>query len=168
MAGPGGLRRRTPRELGRRPINASLGQDFADNLAAKHRFLRSSALSPIYLLELASQQAQWLSARQRTTATNIANANTPGFVSMDVQPFSDVLDKTQITMVATNSADILPEGNDFTATRPATTDSWETTYSGNSVSLEQEMMKEGEINRSFTLNANIKRAFHQMLMLSVK
>jgi flagellar basal-body rod protein FlgB len=125
-------------------------------------------LSPIYLLQLASQQTQWLSARQRTIAANIANANTPGYLSMDVQPFTDVLDKTQITMVATNGAHMLPEGNDFTATRAAATDSWETTYSGNSVSLEQEMMKEGDINRTFTLNANIKRAFHQMLMLSVK
>ncbi|HEY4923468.1 MAG TPA: flagellar basal body rod protein FlgB [Roseiarcus sp.] len=125
-------------------------------------------MSPIYLLQLASQQAQWLSARQRTTATNIANANTPGYLSMDVQPFTDVLDKTQIAMVSTNSAHILPEGNDFTATRSAAEDSWETTYSGNSVSLEQELMKEGDINRSFTLNSNIKRAFHQMLMLSAK
>ena len=125
-------------------------------------------MSGIYLLQLASQQAQWLSARQRTTASNIANANTPGYTSMDIQPFTDVLDKTQITMVSTNSAHMLPEGNDFTAARSAETDSWETTYSGNSVSLEQEMMKEGEINRSYTLNSNIKRAFHQMLMLSVK
>jgi flagellar basal-body rod protein FlgB len=125
-------------------------------------------LSPIYLLELASQQAQWLSARQRITATNIANANTPEYRAMDIQPFADVLDKTQFAMAATNSAHMLPEGNDSTATRPAAADTWETSYSGNSVSLEQEMMKEGEINRSFTLNANIKRAFHQMLMLSVK
>jgi flagellar basal-body rod protein FlgB len=125
-------------------------------------------LSGIYVLQLASQQAQWLSARQKTAANNIANANTPGYTAMDVQPFSDIFDKTQITMAATNSAHILPEGNDFTATRPETTDSWETVYSGNSVSLEQEMMKEGEINRSFTLNTNIKRVFHQMLMLSAK
>jgi flagellar basal-body rod protein FlgB len=125
-------------------------------------------VSGIYLLQLASQQAQWLSARQKTTASNIANANTPGYTAMDIQPFSDVLDKTQITMVATNSAHLVPEGNDYTAARAATTDSWETVYSGNSVSLEQEMMKEGDINRSFTLNANIKRAFHQMLMLSAK
>ena len=125
-------------------------------------------MSGIYLLQLASQQAQWLSARQKTTAGNIANANTPGYTAMDVQPFSDVLDKTQIAMVATNSAHLVPEGNDYTAARAATTDSWETVYSGNSVSLEQEMMKEGDINRSFTLNANIKRAFHQMLMLSAK
>jgi flagellar basal-body rod protein FlgB len=126
------------------------------------------ALSGIYLLQLASQQAQWLSARQKTTAGNIANANTPGYTAMDVQPFTDVLDKTQIAMVATNSAHLVPEGNDYTAARAATADSWETVYSGNSVSLEQEMMKEGDINRSFTLNANIKRAFHQMLMLSAK
>jgi flagellar basal-body rod protein FlgB len=125
-------------------------------------------LSGIYLLQLASQQAQWLSARQKTTASNIANANTPGYTAMDIQPFSDVMDKTQITMVATNSAHLVPEGNDYTAARAAATDSWETVYSGNSVSLEQEMMKEGDINRSFTLNANIKRAFHQMLMLSAK
>jgi flagellar basal-body rod protein FlgB len=125
-------------------------------------------LSGIYLLQLASQQAQWLSARQKTTASNIANANTPGYTAMDIQPFSDVLDKTQISMAATNAAHLAPEGNDFTASRPATADSWETVYSGNSVSLEQEMMKEGDINRSFTLNANIKRAFHQMLMLSAK
>ncbi|MGA2042668.1 MAG: flagellar basal body rod protein FlgB [Roseiarcus sp.] len=125
-------------------------------------------MSGIYLLQLASQQAQWLSARQRATATNIANANTPGYASMDIQPFADVLDKTEITMASTNSAHLLPEGDDFAASRPAATDSWETTFSGNSVSLEQELMKEGEINRSYTLNANIKRAFHQMLMLSVK
>ncbi len=125
-------------------------------------------MSPIYLLELASQQAQWLSARQRITAANIANANTPEYKAMDIQPFAEVLDKTQFTMVATNSAHILPESDGAVATRPEETDTWETTYSGNSVSLEQEMMKEGDINRSFTLNANIKRAFHQMLMLSVK
>jgi flagellar basal-body rod protein FlgB len=125
-------------------------------------------LSPIYLLELASQQSQWLSARQRITATNIANANTPEYKAADIQPFADVLDKTQFTMVATNSAHMLPENDTAVATRPEAVDTWETTYSGNSVSLEQEMMKEGDINRSFTLNANIKRAFHQMLMLSVK
>jgi flagellar basal-body rod protein FlgB len=125
-------------------------------------------LSSIYLLQLASQQTQWLSARQKLTAGNIANANTPGYTSMDLQPFSDVLDKTRIDMVATNSLHILPEDNGTPTARSSPADTWETTYSGNSVSLEQEMMKEGDINRTFTLNANIKRAFHQMLMLSVK
>lgn len=125
-------------------------------------------MSSIYLLQLASQQTQWLSARQRLTAANIANANTPGYTSMDLQPFTDVLNKTRIDMVSTNSLHMLPEDNGTPTARSSAADTWETTYSGNSVSLEQEMMKEGDINRTFTLNANIKRAFHQMLMLSVK
>lgn len=125
-------------------------------------------MSPIYLLHLASQQAQWLSARQRITAANIANANTPEYKAMDIQPFADVLNHTQITMAVTNAAHLTPESDDSATTRPEEVDSWETTLSGNSVSLEQEMMKEGDISRSFTLNTNIKRAFHQMLMLSVK
>jgi flagellar basal-body rod protein FlgB len=36
------------------------------------------------------------------------------------------------------------------------------------VSLEQEMMKEGDINRSYTINTNIKRAFHQMMLSVLK
>lgn len=125
-------------------------------------------MSPIYLLDLASQQTQWLSARQRITAANIANANTPDYKAMDIQPFADVLNHTQFSMAVTNVADIPLEADESAAARPQEVDSWETTLSGNSVSLEQEMIKEGDINRSFTLNTNIKRAFHQMLMLSVK
>ena len=71
-------------------------------------------------------------------------------------------------MATTNPAHIVPAAEEFEATRSNESDGWDTTVSGNSVSLEQEMMKEGDINRTFTLNANIKRAFHQMLMLSVK
>ena len=104
-------------------------------------------MSSIYLLQLASQQTQWLSARQKLTAANIANANTPGFTSMDLQPFSDVLNKTRIDMVSTNSLHMLPEDNGTPTARSSAEDTWETTYSGNSVSLEQEMMKEGDINQ---------------------
>lgn len=126
-------------------------------------------MSQIYLLQLASQQAKWLTARQTLIADNIANANTPGYRAKDIQPFSEILDQTQITMAATNSAHIVPASADVaTAMQPSDSDSWETSVSGNSVSLEQEMMKEGEINRSFTLNTNIKRVFHQMLLSALK
>jgi hypothetical protein len=30
------------------------------------------------------------------------------------------------------------------------------------------MMKEGDINRSYTMNNNIKRVFHQMLLSALK
>jgi flagellar basal-body rod protein FlgB len=47
-------------------------------------------------------------------------------------------------------------------------DSWDVLHSGNSVNLEQEMMKGGEVNRAHALNLNVVRSFHQMLMSAVK
>jgi flagellar basal-body rod protein FlgB len=41
-------------------------------------------------------------------------------------------------------------------------------HSGNSVNLEQEMMKAGDVNRAHALNVNIVRSFHQMLINAVK
>ncbi len=126
-------------------------------------------MSQIYLLQLASQQSKWLNARQTVIADNIANANTPGFRARDIQPFSEILDQTQITMATTNHAHIAPAEEELTeGARVAEADGWATTVSGNSVSLEQELMKEGDINRSYTMNTNIKRAFHQMMLSALK
>jgi flagellar basal-body rod protein FlgB len=126
-------------------------------------------LSQIYLLQLASQQAKWLTARQTMIADNIANANTPGYRAKDIRPFSEVLDQTQITMAATSPAHIVPASEELAAAaRSSDNEATDMTISGNSVSLEQEMMKEGDINRSYTINTNIKRAFHQMMLSVLK
>lgn len=126
-------------------------------------------MSQIYLLQLASQQSKWLTARQTLVADNIANANTPGFRAQDIQPFSEILDQTQFTMATTNPAHIAPADEELTqGARVAEADGWATTVSGNSVSLEQELMKEGEINRAYTMNTNIKRVFHQMMLSALK
>lgn len=133
-----------------------------------HGDLEIAVTSPVYLFDLASRQAQWLAARQSTISGNIANANTPGYRAKDIEPFSSVLDKTKLTMVATNSGHIgfdaaRPEG-----TRVKKADTWDTVYSNNSVSLEQELIKAGEIERQHSLNTSIVKAFHRMLMSSVR
>ena len=125
-------------------------------------------MTPIHLFDIASQQARWLSTRQATVASNIANANTPGFTARDVRPFQDILDRTQLTMVSTNPMHIPGGPPDLRATTTQTADPWETTTSGNTVSLEQEMMKAGEVSRSYSLNTNIVKAFNAMLLASVK
>ena len=51
-------------------------------------------MQPVYLLDLATQQARWATVRQATIAGNIANANTPGYTAQDIQSFSAVLDQT--------------------------------------------------------------------------
>jgi len=125
-------------------------------------------VTPIYLFDVASQQARWLSLRQATVATNIANANTPGFVARDVRPFQDILDRTQLGMTVTSPTHISTGPVDLPASTSKSADPWETTQSGNTVSLEQEMMKAGQVNRSYSLNTNIVKAFNNMLLVSIK
>jgi flagellar basal-body rod protein FlgB len=125
-------------------------------------------VTPIYLFDVASQQARWLSLRQATVATNIANANTPGFVARDVRPFQDILDRTQLGMTVTSPMHISTGPVDLPASTSKSADPWETTQSGNTVSLEQEMMKAGQVNRSYSLNTNIVKAFNNMLLASIK
>jgi flagellar basal-body rod protein FlgB len=125
-------------------------------------------VSQLYVLQLASQSAQWLSARQSLIASNVANANTPGYRAVDLQPFSAVLDSTQVTMVTTNPAHMTPTQEEFASARVVESDSPDETLSGNSVNLEEEMIKLGDVNREYSMGTNIKRAIHQMLMSALK
>jgi len=125
-------------------------------------------VSQLYVLQLASQSAQWLSARQSLIASNVANANTPGYRALDLQPFSAVLDSTQVTMVTTNPAHMRPTQEEFASARVVESDSSDETLSGNSVNLEEEMIKLGDVNREYSMGTNIKRAIHQMLMSALK
>ncbi|WP_343074000.1 flagellar basal body rod protein FlgB [Microvirga zambiensis] len=124
--------------------------------------------SPVYLFDLASRQSQWLAARQTTISGNVANANTPGYRARDVEPFADVLDKTKLTMAATNGGHIGFEPSRAEAAKVKKSESWDTVYSKNSVSLEQELIKAGEVNRQHSLNTSIVKSFHRMLLSSVR
>ena len=125
-------------------------------------------MQPLALFSLASQNASWLSTRQATIAANVANANTPGYHARDVQPFSAVLSHLNLPMATTSASHIQPASFGGGKVNVKTTDSWDVLYSGNSVDLEQEMMKAGDVNRAHALNVNVTRAFHQMLINAVK
>lgn len=125
-------------------------------------------MESIYLFDLASRQARWLSARQVVIAGNIANADTPDYQAQDVRPFLETLDRTRLALAATETGHLGPR-----AAMPgpvATTDKpdWAVEGSGNSVTLEAELLKAGEVNRAFSLNTAIVKSFHQMLMTSVR
>ena len=125
-------------------------------------------LSSIYLFEVAAQKSQWLSARQTAIAGNVANANTPGYRALDVQPFSAVLDSSPIEMAATNPAHLSAPQSQAGELREIEVDPAEQTLSGNSVNLEQQMINLGEVNRDYTMSADIRRAFHQLLLSALK
>ena len=101
-------------------------------------------------------------------AGNIANANTPGFRAQAVQPFAEVLDKTSLHMVSTDPSDLAASPAADQPIPVVDQVGWETTESGNTVSLEQELIKAGDVHRDFSLNTAIVKAFHGMLMASVK
>lgn len=125
-------------------------------------------MQPIFLLDLVSRHAQWATVRQATVTGNIANANTPGFTAKEVEPFTSVLDKTHLAMAKTADSHMDLRDNGVRASRLDGAETWAVTHSGNSVSLDQEMLKAEEINRSYTLDMNIMRSFHRMLVSSVR
>jgi flagellar basal-body rod protein FlgB len=125
-------------------------------------------VEPIHLFDLAAKQANWLSRNQATIAGNVSNANTPGYRAQTVQPFADVLAQTQLGLATTDPAHLAISPAVQDAAKVVDENPWETTDSGNTVSLENEMIKAGEVQRDYSLNTNIVKAFHAMLMQSVK
>ncbi len=126
------------------------------------------SLSDIYLFQVASQKSQWLSARQTVVASNVANASTPGFRALDVQPFAAVMDSSPVVMATTSAAHIAPASAGLESIRRVETDPIEESLSGNTVNLEQQMINLGDVSRDFSMTASIRRVFHQLMLAALK
>ena len=121
------------------------------------------------VLDLAARQASWLLARENLVAQNVANANTPGYKAADLKPFEGMLQTAALRLTRTSRAHLDIDESDAAPALDDTSNSKaETFLSGNDVSLEGEMMKGGEINRAFSLNAAITKAFNGMLVQATK
>jgi flagellar basal-body rod protein FlgB len=126
-------------------------------------------MSSIHLFGLASQHNNWLSTRQALLAGNVANVNTPGYKAVDLQPFEAVLESTKMQLTVSQPGHMAVDPSVTAATSEAETEQgWEIFHSGGNVSVEQELLKASEINRAYTLNTNVVKAFHKMLMSSAK
>ncbi|MBX3531281.1 MAG: flagellar basal body rod protein FlgB [Rhizobiaceae bacterium] len=126
-------------------------------------------MQPVTLFDLASQQAKWLSVRQSAVSGNIANANTPGYKAVDVQPFERLLDNRAVTLVSTNPQHLSGPGGGEAAFQVSEIEpSGPEMPSKNTVTLEEEMMKSGEVRRGFELNTAIVKSFHRMLMMTTR
>lgn len=121
----------------------------------------------IFLFDLASQRNQWLSIRQAAISGNIANANSPGYEALDVQPFEDVLQTSRLEMTRSDPMHVSQPGQRL-AELDEGPDHWQTYNSGNSVSLEKELVKAGDVNSAFSLTNSVVKSFHRMLLSSAK
>jgi flagellar basal-body rod protein FlgB len=124
------------------------------------------------LLGLISQSNAMLTQRQAAIAQNIANVNTPGYQSVDVasdaQDFSRALDAAGTALAKThrNHLDIGAAGAALVERQ--TIEGSETNHSGNSVSLEKEMLKAGEVASRFALGTQLYKSFHKMTTMSAR
>ncbi len=90
------------------------------------------------IFSIASQRAQWLSAKLGVIAGNVANASTPGYRAREITSFSAVLENRQVQMARTHPAHLNMAGEAERArfeTREAEAERM--THSGNTVSLEK-------------------------------
>jgi flagellar basal-body rod protein FlgB len=131
-------------------------------LAERHMDL---SRTPLYAM--ISQRMGWLAERQRVIAQNVANADTPGYQSRDLRPldFGRILQglRQRLAPVATEGAHIQPSGSSATGAGRARTQPFETTLSGNTVSLEREMTKAADSAVDYQLVTNIYRRQLNML-----
>lgn len=125
-------------------------------------------MAGINLFSLSSQYGRWLSARQEAVSQNIANANTPGYANTDIRPFTETLDRLPLDLVRTNPDHMSLGPSASMQVRTTNGSKWDETISGNSVNLEQELMKAGDINRAYALTTSLSKAFQHMYMTTVK
>lgn len=125
-------------------------------------------MSEVYLLGLAAKQRDWLSIRQATVAQNVANLATPGYRRVDVEPFEAVMKQSQAGLSTTHTQHIQSGGGLVSQHSLASQQGWERSHSGNGVSVEQEMLTASDVGREFTLNVNITKSFHDMLLAGLR
>lgn len=100
----------------------------------------------IPLLSALADKMKWHQARQKLLAENVANAETPGFRGQDLAPFGfeDYLQNQSIASIETASTQpghITVMGTNADGFGARASNGFQVTPEGNSVTLEDEMMK---------------------------
>ena len=121
------------------------------------------------ILTLARGLAGHAAARQSVLAENIANADTPGYRARDIAPFSEVLESgtTPFQPHATRPGHLGPIGG---ATRYETRE--DTAFAaespnGNTVSLEDQMLRGVEVQHAHDLALGVYRKSLDILRLGM-
>lgn len=122
----------------------------------------------MHLFDVASRHMTWLAERQSVTATNIANADTPGYRAREVNPFSSYLEGPAVALAATSPMHLTLPENELRAAGTRAGTGWNSAHSGNNVSIEKELMTASSSSRMMNIDASIMRSFHRMLLSSVK
>jgi flagellar basal-body rod protein FlgB len=113
-------------------------------------------ISQIPLFAMLRGRLSYLSDRQKVIAENVANSDTPGYAPRDLKAFSfhaqmqAQAQGSAGTMAVTQPGHMLPpHAKKPGAATPVTAKDSETTLDGNSVVLEEEMLKMGQARMDY-------------------
>ncbi|MSO70469.1 MAG: flagellar basal body rod protein FlgB [Alphaproteobacteria bacterium] len=128
--------------------------------------------SKLPLADMMGRKLEWLRTRSAILAENVANADTPGYEARDLKPldFKTQLRRagstaTAATLAVTNAHHIAATPGPTSAQLNVAKEqaSIETTLSGNSVNLEQQMGKVGETQLAYHTVVELYRKHLSMI-----
>ena len=125
-------------------------------------------LDSLSFFNLASKRLTWLAGRQQVISQNIANADTPGFRAQDVTPFAEMVEESRRTegFAVTQARHIRNDDSLGAALTEADDVAWEQSIDGNTVVLEQQVIKATDTEDSYRLAADLYRKAHELLRLA--
>jgi len=112
-------------------------------------------------MSMLKSRMSWLEARQNVLSQNVANADTPGYVAHDLKPmdFESLLKKSAGSTfhggLATTDARHIAISSTTSGFGSETAPDAEATPLGNSVSLEEEMIKVSDTQAQFQAASNL-------------
>lgn len=122
------------------------------------------------ILGLLVQKMSYLNQRQAVLAENVANASTPGYKGHDLEPFSfgDALKVANVTLASTDPNHIIPASMAGVNSKSVRSKSYETLPSGNSVDIEQEMMKVSQTSVDYQAVSSIYHKIAGLFKIAIK
>jgi flagellar basal-body rod protein FlgB len=132
----------------------------------------------IPLLSMLRSRLGYLSQRQRVISQNVANADTPGFKPQDLKPFSYHAEQAAMAGSAAGGQAVTQPGHmqlggganaaGGQAFKATNTKDSETTLDGNSVVLEEEMMKMSDARMNYDAAVSFYQKSLDLLRMAAK
>jgi len=129
------------------------------------------SVTDLSLLNQIKGRMGWLDDRQRIIAQNVANSDTPGYGARDLKVPTDfaaaMKNDRNVRVMTTHAAHIAPAGQPVRFDVSRTPDS-ETTLDGNSVVVEEQMLKMSESRAAYDAAIGFYQKSMSMIRLAAR
>lgn len=122
-------------------------------------------LDRIGIMRMAGQMGAHAAARQSQVARNVANADTPGYRAQDLRDFTDSIDAPATGLRATRRQHI--PASEPTGALSRIDAGGEPSPNGNTVSIEDELVRQADAKRQFDLSLSVYQSGLSLLRTSL-